>query len=97
MSKTKADSKKPADHRQDLARLKRIRGQVEGVERMIQENRYCLDIVNQIRSIQAALRSTEALVMDRHIRHCVADAIQARDPRLAEEKINELLKLLSKR
>lgn len=86
-----------ADHSEDLIRLRRIRGQIEGVERMIEEGRYCVDIVNQIRSIMAALRSAEGLVMERHVRHCVKDAIHANDTRLTEQKINELLTLFQKR
>ena len=84
-------------HSEDLVRLKRIRGQIEGVERMINEGRYCVDIVNQMRSIQAAIKSTEMLIMERHVRHCVKDAIDANDTRLTEQKINELLTLFQKR
>ena len=98
MTKAKKTKEMPgADHSEDLVRLRRIRGQIEGVERMIEEGRYCLDIVNQMRSIMAAIRSTEGLVMERHIRHCVKDAIEAKDPRGSEQKIDELLKLFQKR
>lgn len=97
MSKNKRTALKPADHREDLVRLKRIRGQLEGVERMIEEGRYCLDIVHQMRSIMAAVKSAEGLVMERHVRHCVREAIEARDARRSEEKINELLNLFNKR
>lgn len=85
------------DQSEALVRLRRIKGQIEGVERMIEEGRYCVDIVNQIRSITAALRSAEGLVMERHVRHCVSDAINAKDSRLTEEKITELLTLFQKR
>ena len=91
------DERHPADHSEDLVRLRRIRGQIEGVERMIEDQRYCIDIVHQIRSIMAALRSAEGLVMERHIRHCVKDAVEADDKRLTEQKINELLNLFNKR
>lgn len=94
--KSKNEHEHPS-HREDLVRLRRIKGQIEGVERMIEENRYCMDIVSQIRSIMAALRSAEGLVMERHLRHCVSDAINAKDERLTEEKINELLTLFQKR
>ena len=95
--KTPAQAPKHPSHREDLVRLRRIKGQLEGVERMIEEKRYCMDIVTQIRSIMAALRSTEGLVMERHLRHCVQDAINANDERQTEEKINELLTLFHKR
>lgn len=94
--KVKEDIKHPS-HAEDLVRLRRIKGQLEGVERMIEENRYCMDIVTQIRSIMAALRSAEGLVMERHLRHCVTDAINAQDERLTEEKIVELTMLFQKR
>lgn len=97
MRKTKPTVPNPADHSEDLVRLRRIRGQIEGVERMIEEGRYCLDIVHQIRSIMAALKSAEGLVMQRHIRHCVRTAVDARDPKLSEEKIEELVTLFNKR
>ena len=101
MAKTTAKKQKGAarhpSHSEDLVRLRRIKGQIEGVERMIEENRYCMDIVIQIRSIMAALRSTEGLVMERHLRHCVTDAIKANDERLTEQKIKELLTLFQKR
>jgi CsoR family transcriptional regulator, copper-sensing transcriptional repressor len=84
-------------HQEELIRLKRIRGQIDGIERMIQDKRYCMDIVTQIRSIMAALRSTEGLIMERHVRHCVKDAINSRDERVSEEKISELLEIFQKR
>lgn len=86
-----------ADHSEEKVRLKRIRGQLEGVERMIDEGRYCIDIVNQIRSIGAALRSAEGLIMERHIRHCVKDAVSARDEKLTKVKVEELVELFRKR
>lgn len=86
-----------ADHTEDLVRLKRIRGQVEGIERMIHEGRYCIDIVNQMRSAMAAMKSVEGLVLERHIRHCVQDAIDSKDEKQANAKIAELLEVLAKK
>lgn len=96
-TKSQAPHTAYADHSEDLTRLKRIRGQIEGVERMIQDGRYCLDIVHQMRSVMAALKSVEGLVMERHVRHCVKDAIEAQDKKQTEAKINELLVLFNKR
>ncbi len=87
----------PADHSVQLVRLKKIKGQVEGVEKMIVEGRYCIDIVNQIRSIIAALKSTESLIMEKHIRHCVKAAASSKNDGLVEEKILELITLFQKR
>lgn len=85
------------DQSESLVRLKRIKGQIEGVERMIEDGRYCVDIVNQMRSIGAALKSAESLILERHVRHCVHDAINAKDSKLSDERINELLMLFQKR
>jgi CsoR family transcriptional regulator, copper-sensing transcriptional repressor len=96
-TKSKQNHNHHADHSEDLTRLRRIRGQIEGVERMIEEGRYCIDILHQTRSIMAALRSAEGLIMERHVRHCVKDAIEARDSRQSEQKINELMTIFQKR
>jgi CsoR family transcriptional regulator, copper-sensing transcriptional repressor len=97
MPRKKIATQEHPSHQEELVRLKRIRGQIDGIERMIQDNRYCMDIVTQIRSILAALRSTEGLIMERHVRHCVKDAISSRDERVSEEKIQELLEVFQKR
>ncbi len=85
------------DHSNDLIRFRRIRGQIEGIEKMIGDGRYCIDIVNQIRSVTAAIKSAESVIVEKHIRHCVKDAIEAKDSRGTEEKINELMNLFQKR
>lgn len=93
----KKNDTKPASHASDLVRLNRIGGQIEGVERMIADGRYCLDIVNQIQSISAALKSVEILIMERHLRHCVTDAIHSRNKKQTETKIAELVTLFKRR
>jgi DNA-binding FrmR family transcriptional regulator len=60
-----------------LARLRRIEGQVRGVQRMVQEDQYCLDILTQLNSIDAALRAVGLGLLDGHVRHCVAESIHA--------------------
>jgi len=60
-----------------LARLRRIEGQVRGVQRMVQEDQYCLDVLTQLNSIDAALRAVGLGLLDGHVRHCVAESIQA--------------------
>lgn len=82
------------DHSAELKRLSRIKGQVEGVERMIVEKRYCPEIVNQIKAIRAALRSLEANVIEGHMRHCVNQAIKSRDPQIVQEKLEEIVMLM---
>lgn len=85
---------KAHDHSSELRRLSRIKGQVEGVERMIVEHRYCPDIVIQIKAIRSALRSLEANIIEGHMSHCVKDAIKSKDPVVIQEKIDEILLLM---
>ncbi len=97
MDKEHKGKKGHADHSEDLVRFRRIRGQIEGIEKMIEDGRYCIDVVNQIRSVTAAIKSVESVIVERHIRHCVKDAIDAKDSRGTDEKINELMNLFQKR
>ena len=84
----------PHDHSSELKRLSRIKGQVEGVERMISDRRYCPDIVHQIKAIRSALKSLEACVIEGHMRHCVKQAIASKDAFIIQEKIEEIVLLL---
>lgn len=76
-----------------LKRVARLEGQVRGVGRMIEEDRYCIDIVNQISAIQAAAREISLRLLEGHVRHCVMDAAQTDD---AEPKLHELIQTLGK-
>ena len=60
-----------------IKRLHRIEGQVRGVERMIEEERYCIDVLTQISAVQTALESLSVKLLEDHVRHCVADALAA--------------------
>jgi len=84
----------PHDHSAELKRLSRIKGQVEGVERMILEKRYCPEIVNQIKAIRSALKSLEVNVIEGHMRHCVKQAITSRNPVVVQEKLEEIVSLM---
>ncbi len=78
------------DHRKELARLNRIAGQVEGVKRMIEERRYCPDILSQLRAIRAAVHAIEANLLEAHLGHCVTEALSAKDTANRQSKIQEL-------
>ena len=78
------------------ARLKRIEGQVRGLIRMIDEDRYCIDVVTQIQAVIAAARKVEAEILKDHVSHCVEDAIQSGDARIQRRKIDELVATLSR-
>ena len=84
----------PHDHSSELRRLSRIKGQVEGVERMIHEKRYCPEIIIQIKAIRSALRSLEANIVEGHMRHCVTTAIKSRDQMVVNEKLEEILLIM---
>jgi DNA-binding FrmR family transcriptional regulator len=74
-----------------VARLHRIEGQVRGIERMIEEDRYCVDVLTQIGAVTTALESLAYEVLDDHVEHCVADALASGNPEAAAEKSRELL------
>ena len=82
------------NHAAELKRLSRIKGQVEGVERMIHNRRYCPDIVTQIKAIRSALRSLEVSIIEGHMKHCVNAAIKSRDSKVVQEKLDEILMLM---
>lgn len=82
------------DHTAQLGRLKRIAGQVRGIERMIEEGRYCIDILIQLRAVRAALKKVEGNILTLHMQHCVAQALQAPDS--AREKVAELMDYFAK-
>lgn len=84
----------PHDHTSQLNRLKRIKGQVDGVERMIRERRYCPEIAQQIKATRSALRSLECLIVEGHLQHCVKQAIHSKDPAVVQTKLNEILQLI---
>ncbi|TDM40597.1 transcriptional regulator [Macrococcoides goetzii] len=74
-----------------LKRLKRIEGQVRGIQKMIEEDRYCVDILIQISAIESALKQVGFSVTERHMNHCVSDAIKKGE---GAESIDELMKVL---
>jgi len=81
-----------AEYKQRLVkRLHRIDGQVRGIERMIEDDRYCIDVLTQIAAVNTALESLAFTILDDHVNHCVAGALASGDPVEAETKSKELL------
>jgi DNA-binding FrmR family transcriptional regulator len=80
-----------------LARLGRIEGQVRGVARMIEDDRYCIDVLTQVRAVRAALDRVEQEILSDHLQHCVAHAFHAGSERDRQDKIDELLEVLDSR
>jgi DNA-binding FrmR family transcriptional regulator len=76
-----------------LRRLKSVEGHVRGVQRMVEEGAYCIDIVNQITAIRRALKKVSGLVLDQHLHSCVTDAMQGPDAEARERVLSELLQV----
>ncbi|MDX1674737.1 MAG: metal-sensitive transcriptional regulator [Longimicrobiales bacterium] len=76
------------------ARLKRIEGQVRGLQKMVDEGRYCPDIMTQIASVHAALRGVGKVLMRSHLQHCVTDALRGGSPVEAEKTYDEVMDLM---
>jgi CsoR family transcriptional regulator, copper-sensing transcriptional repressor len=74
-----------------VKRLHRIEGQVRGIEKMVEDDRYCIDVLTQIAAVNTALESLAFKVLDDHVRHCVAGALASGDTDDAHEKTEELL------
>jgi len=80
-----------------LKRLRRIEGQVRGIARMIEDDRYCIDVITQIQAVRAALRRVEDEVLHDHVEHCVEHAIASGDAGDQRQKVAELLQVLRRR
>jgi DNA-binding FrmR family transcriptional regulator len=77
-------------------RLRRIEGQIRGVERMIEEDTYCIDVLTQISAATKALQSVAVGLLDEHMRHCVSDAARGDDPDHAGEMITEATRAIER-
>jgi len=84
------------DHSSEIKRLNRISGQVEGVKKMIEEHRYCPDIMIQLKAISSAVKSVEGIILKSHLESCVKDVFKENDKVQQDKKIEELLTLFQK-
>jgi DNA-binding FrmR family transcriptional regulator len=85
-----------AQHTGQLPRLRKIEGQVRGLVRMVEEKRYCVDLLTQLRAVRAALKRVEEGVLREHVEHCVAEAIRGGDKAQQQAKVEELLQVLGR-
>ena len=83
------------DSQRIVQRLKSVEGHIRGVQKMVEEDAYCIDIVNQIQAVQAALSKVSNLVLDRHLHTCVTTAIRGDDADERERVINEVLSVFN--
>jgi DNA-binding FrmR family transcriptional regulator len=85
-----------ADHTAELRRLKRIEGQISGISRMVEDGRYCMDILTQLRAARAALGKVEEQVLRAHAEHCVAQAVRSGSEREAQKKLDEIFEVIGR-
>lgn len=81
-------------HRDNLVALRRIEGQVRGVQRMIENHKYCIDILNQIYAVKGALGRVEEKILKKHFQHCVTEAVKGTSEKEKKQKLDEILKLI---
>lgn len=79
-----------------LNRLSRIEGQVRGVVKMVEADRYCIDVLTQVQAIRAALARVETEMLKDHLNHCIEGAIVSGDPQAQRQKAGELIELLGR-
>ncbi|PKK40298.1 Repressor CsoR of the copZA operon [Clostridiaceae bacterium JG1575] len=82
------------ERKQALTHLKTARGQLDGIIRMVEQGRYCVDIAHQIMASQALLKKAQKLILMQHLSHCVASAVENEDPNERSEKLNEMKDLI---
>ena len=90
------DKKSGTDNRAELLRVNRIRGQLEGIGRMIEEKAYCPDIITQIQAVRSALGSLQATVLTAHLQDCVRKGLKKGDEQASEELLEELLSIFKR-
>ena len=84
------------DHQNQLSALRRIEGQIRGIQKMIDERKYCIDILTQIAAVKGALDRVEEIILRRHIEHCVQAAMIHGDDKERNTKLDEIMQLIHK-
>jgi DNA-binding FrmR family transcriptional regulator len=79
-----------------LGRLRRIEGQVQGIQRMVEEDKYCVDILLQLTAVQGAVEQVQKLLLGQHLESCVVEAVRSGNTRDRQKKMDELLDVLSR-
>ncbi len=78
------------NHKNTLQRLKTVEGHIRGIQKMLEKDEYCIDVIRQIQAVQAALNKVSARILDRHLNTCLMDAIQGDDPAGRQQVLNEI-------
>ena len=83
-------------HPENTARLSRIEGQVRAVGRMIYNGEYCIDIITQIQAARSALQSVSKIILEKHLKHCVAAALEDNNEASIDEKLEEIMTVIKR-
>ncbi|MCF7818537.1 MAG: metal-sensitive transcriptional regulator [Kiritimatiellales bacterium] len=83
-------------HVENKTRLARIEGQVRAVGRMIDDGEYCIDIITQIQAARSALQSVSKNILEKHLKHCVADALEQNDAATIDQKLEEIMTVIKR-
>ncbi|MDZ8119024.1 metal-sensitive transcriptional regulator [Pontiella sp. NLcol2] len=86
----------PTTHEENKYRLARIEGQVRAVSRMIDDHEYCVDIITQIQAARSALQSVSKIILEKHLKHCVAAALETKDESDIDEKLAEIMTVIKR-
>ena len=81
-------------HKDQLSSIRRIEGQVRGVEKMIEEGKYCVDILNQIKAVKNSITSVEGKILNTHLRECIKESLSSEEN--FDDKIDEIVKVLKR-
>ena len=83
-------------HTENTTRLSRIEGQIKGVKRMIDDGEYCIDIITQIQAARSALQSVSKIILEKHLKHCIADALDKHNQADVEAKLQEIMTVIKR-
>jgi len=84
------------DNSKELPRLKKIAGQINGIQKMIEDKRYCVEILQQLGAVKSAINSLQANLLETHLTNCIKEAFELKKDSDIEEKINELKEIFKK-
>jgi DNA-binding FrmR family transcriptional regulator len=93
MRKSKQETEHHPDHSDEINRLRKVSGQIAGIEKMIVARRYCPEIIQQIRAAASALRAVELSILKEHMRSCIKETATSGSPSALDRKLQELLEL----
>lgn len=85
---------KNPSHKDHLTALKRVEGQIRGIARMVEQEKYCIDIITQIMAVKGAINRVEEKIIEKHFQSCVIDAMRGKSEKDKKQKLDEILALL---